>query len=277
MAGTGFWESALPGGLGAYGYSQLMGDMDQQRADLKTGIADLQTGADERTQFQPWSIKSGLGSAGTDPNGNMSLSLSPAQQQIQSTLMGGGTNLMDVAQQAAMDPSGREAEIYERIRAMQRPGEERGYNQMNQAAQRQGRTGMGTSEYGGSPEQMAFAQAQAEARNTAGYQSMGEAQNQIGNQFKWGSGMLDQGYTGQRELRKQGALGLEGAGMAQDAQMNNASLWTQLGLGGMTADTNMANVQGNAFGNMMTAMMPVAAGAGAGVDGSNWWDKLNPF
>ena len=274
---AGFWETALPGGLGAYGYSQLMGDLDDQRQDLKTGMADLQSGVDQRTQFQPWSIKSGLGSAGTDAQGNMSMQLSPAQQAIQGQLMGGGANLMGVAHQGAMDTTGREQEIYDRIRAMQTPGEERGYNQMNQAAMRQGRTGMGTAEYGGSPEQMAFAKAQAEARNTAGYQSMGQAQQEIGNQFNWGQGMLQQGYQGQEQLRAQGALGMENAGMAQDAQMNNASLWTQLGLGGMTADTNMGNVQGNAFGNMISAMMPVAAGAGSGIDTSNWWDKINPF
>ena len=49
--------------------------------------------------------------------------------------------------------------------------------------------------------------------------------------------------------------------------MNNANMYTQLGLGGLTADTNYANVKGNAFGNMISAMMPLAQSAGNSAQG----------
>jgi hypothetical protein len=259
-------EGIFSGAVGAYGYSEMMNKLQNQRQNTGEDLTNLQTGVDERTQFQPWSIKGGgIGSIKQDADG-MQLHLTDRQKSIRNQMFQGGQGLMGQAEQGAMNPAAREAEIYERIRAMQRPGEERGYNQMNEAAMRQGRTGMGTAQYGGSPEQMAFAQAQAEARNTAGYQSMGQAQQEIGNQFQWGQGMLNQSYVPINQLLNKGVHGMQGANMAQDAQMNNANLWSQLGLGGITADTNFSNIEGNAFGNMIQALMGAAGGAGSWID-----------
>jgi hypothetical protein len=78
--------------------------------------------------------------------------------------------------------------------------------------------------------------------------------------------MMGLGYQPQQQLLQQAGMGLNNQQLAQQAQMNNANLWAQLGLGGITADTNMANVQGNAFGNMMMSMMPILAGGGSALD-----------
>jgi hypothetical protein len=78
--------------------------------------------------------------------------------------------------------------------------------------------------------------------------------------------MMGLGYQPQQQLLQQAGMGLNNQQLAQQAQMNNANLWAQLGLGGITADTNMANVQGNAFGNMMMSMMPILQGGGSALD-----------
>jgi hypothetical protein len=260
------YQDVLPGAVGAYGYQNLMGKLDDQRKSTMADLSSLQSGVDEKTQFQPWSITSSLGKYGQDAQGNTQMQLSPQQQYLQNQMFHGGSTLMGQAFTGAQDTGAREQEIYDRIRAMQTPGEERGYNQMNQAALRQGRTGMGTAEYGGSPEQLAFAKAQAEARNTASFGSMGQAQEEIGNQFKWGSGMLNQGYVPQQQMLEQGAFGLQGKELQQNSQMNNANLFAQLGMQGITADTNYSNIEGNAFGNLIKALSSAAGGVGTGID-----------
>jgi hypothetical protein len=259
---AGFWESAMPGATGAYGYNELMNRMGDQRDKIGETITGMQGEVDQRTQFQPWSIRGSMGETRGGPDGMVN-NLSSQGRGIQNQMFGQGREMMG---RAAQDPAVREAEIYDRIRAMQMPGEERGYNQMNSAAMRQGRTGMGSAEYGGSPEQMAFAKAQAEARNTAGFQSMGQAQSELLNQYNMGSGMLDQGYKPNSELMKQAGMGMNNAQLGQKGQMAGADLWAQLGLGGLTADTNMSNIEGNAYGNFISAMMPAMSGMGAGVD-----------
>jgi hypothetical protein len=259
---AGFWETILPGGLGAYGYDELMGKFDDQSDQITQWFNQMMGGLDERTQFQPWSVTSSLGTARGGPGG-MSMQLSGPQQRIQNQMFSQG---QDMLARASEDPTMREQDIYGRIRDMQMPGEQRAYNEMNDAAFRQGRTGMGTAQYGGTPEQLAFAKAQAEARNSASLGSMGQAQQELMNQYQMGSGMMGLGYQPQQQLLQQAGMGLNNQQLAQQAQMNNANLWAQLGLGGITADTNMANVQGNAFGNMMMSMMPILAGGGSALD-----------
>mgnify|MGYP001176053827 CR=1 FL=1 len=91
--------------------------------------------------------------------------------------------------EAEMDPAAREQAIFQRIRAAQAPEEERQRLALEERLQSQGRLGVATNLYGGTPEQLALAKAQAEAQNTAMIQAMGQAQaerqmaGQLGTQF----------------------------------------------------------------------------------------------
>jgi hypothetical protein len=49
-------------------------------------------------------------------------------------------------------------------------------------------------------------------------------------------------------------------------------MMAQLGLGGLTADTNYSNIKSNAFGNMITAAMPLAKSVGTGLD--SLWERF---
>jgi hypothetical protein len=117
-------------------------------------------------------------------------------------------------QLGAFDRAGRETDIYGRLRAMQTPEEERQRMELEQRLFAQGRGGVQTAQYGGTPEQLAMAKAQAEAQNQAGLMAMQQA-----------------GTEEQAALAK--ALGLSGqagqfAGMSSDLQ--SAGLERGLGL-----------------------------------------------
>ena len=115
--------------------------------------------------------------------------------------MGPGTAATDVAMQQAfgvgsdfMDRLGqtgaqREQEIFDRIRATQLGEEERQRLALEERLANQGRLGVRTSMFGGTPEQFALAQAQEEAQNRASLAAIQQAQHEqrqqaaIGAQF----------------------------------------------------------------------------------------------
>ena len=82
------------------------------------------------------------------------------------------------AAQQVLQPTGaREAEVFERIRATQRPEEERQRLALEQRLAAQGRLGTRSAAYGGAtPEQLAMATAQEEARNRASLSALQQAQ-----------------------------------------------------------------------------------------------------
>lgn len=65
--------------------------------------------------------------------------------------------------------------VYQQIRAMQSPEEQRQQLELENRLAAQGRLGVQTSMYGGTPEQLALAKAQAEAQNAAALQAISAA------------------------------------------------------------------------------------------------------
>ena len=90
-------------------------------------------------------------------------------QDASSQAMGLGSQFM---QQAGMGTAEREADIYNRLRAIQSPEEQRQQMALEERLQQQGRGGVATNLYGGTPEQLAMQKARAEAQNTAALQAM---------------------------------------------------------------------------------------------------------
>jgi hypothetical protein len=82
------------------------------------------------------------------------------------------------AGRALQDTAGREADVFERIRATQRPEEERQRLALEERMAQQGRLGVRTAMFGGAPEQFALAQAQEEAQNRASLAAIQQAQSE---------------------------------------------------------------------------------------------------
>ena len=180
----------------------------------------------------------------------------PMQETAAQQAFGLGGQFMG---QAGMPTAGREADVFERIRATQRPEEQRQRLALEERLAQQGRLGVRTSMFGGTPEQLAMDQAQAEARNRASLAAIQQAQAEqaqqagLGAQYAGlGSGLAAQrqamdaarqaqalqaltggqgllaGGTGLQQAQQQLALGaLTGAYMPQ-AQLLNAMQAQQL-------------------------------------------------
>lgn len=153
-----------------------------------------------------------------------------------SDLQGLRSQYGQLAQQAGqglmMSPEDRQADIYSSIRATQRPEEERQRLALEERLLSQGRLGISTDAYGGTPEQLAMAKAQAEAGNTASLmarqQSMAEQQQAMQNA---------QSLTGMTSDLAQVGSGLESEGISRGTTLAN------LGLTGTQASNQMNQQQ----------------------------------
>jgi len=167
-----------------------------QRSAAEQAAIGRQAQAD--TAFRPFTVSTGFGGVQATPTGGYTTTLDPSlagqQQQLQALtggLIGGmggvAPDVSGIQQQAlggvggfltgAMAPMAqREADVYERIRATQRPEEQRQQLALEERLAAQGRTGLRTAQFGGSPEQFALAQAQEEAKARASLGALEQAQ-----------------------------------------------------------------------------------------------------
>ncbi len=261
---------AIGGFLGGTGGQLIGAGMSIDELNKITDIAQKSAAEQARigreaqaaSAFRPFTVSTGFGGVQATPEGGFTTSLSPAQaaqqQQLQA-LTGGLLGSMDEGmpdvsgiQQQALGAVGgfltgtmapmaqREADVYERIRAVQRPGEERERLALQDQLLSQGRLGLRTAQFGGSPEQFALAQAQEEAKNRAALSALGQAQAEQQQQLGLAQGLFGLGS---------GAAALPAS--LQGAQLGNIGsalglqyLPEQQLLGALNPAVNLANIAG---------------------------------
>lgn len=317
LGGIGLSATGLKG---AYDRLGAIGEAAQQGA---LGIA--QAGL-EQTQFQPFTVTSGMGGvSGVGADGSLNIGLSPQEAAIQRNLMrtaerelgrgpfglsmgrdasssayGLGQQFM---QQAGMGTEAREQAVFDRIRAMQQPEEQRQQLALEERLQAQGRGGVRTNMFGGTPEQFAMSKAQAEAQNAAALQAMSQAQAQQAQQAQLGQAFTGLGSqlsaqdlalrTGQQQLGM-GALGgaympqaqamnliqqgLAGSQLAQKGQLYGAGLFGEAAMGGLEALLGAGLGQANLFGQLGTGLMTSGVESAKDIDWGDFfgdiWDKI---
>jgi hypothetical protein len=317
LGGLGLGATGLKG---AYDRLGAIGEAAQQGA---LGIA--QAGL-EQTQFQPFTVTSGMGGvSGVGADGSLNIGLSPQEAAIQRNLMrtaerelgrgpfglGMGRDASSSAyglgqqfmQQAGMGTEAREQAVFDRIRAMQRPEEQRQQLALEERLQAQGRGGVRTNMFGGTPEQFAMSKAQAEAQNAAALQAMSQAQAQQAQQAQLGQAFTGLGSqlsaqdlalrTGQQQLGM-GALGgaympqaqamnliqqgLAGSQLAQKGQLYGAGLFGEAAMGGLEALLGAGLGQANLFGQLGTGLMTSGVESASDIDWGDFfgdiWDKI---
>ena len=116
-------------------------------------------------KFQPYTVTGNLATGRTTPEGGLDLQLSPEELARQQARFGQAEGLFG---QVGVDPAVAQRELYEQIRSVQRPEEERERLRMQEGLFSGGRGGISQAQYGGSnQETFGFDLAQAEARNKA--------------------------------------------------------------------------------------------------------------
>lgn len=260
-------------GLGALGAGglltgkayQRLGEIGEQARREAGDIA--QTGV-EQTRFMPFTVTTGTGGAlTTTPEGGLTVGLSPEEQAFQQQMFGGAGQFY---QQAMQPTQAREQAVFERIRAAQRPEEERQRLATEERLAAQGRLGLRTAQFGGAPEQFALAKAQEEARNQAMLSAMQQAQAEQMQQAQLGGQFMGASYTPQAQALNVLQAGMPAAQMAQRGQLTGAGLFGEAQMGGLEALLGSGLGQANLYGQLGTGLLsglltPQQVGMGGGV------------
>ena len=301
-------------GLNTAAITDLMGRLGGIGEGLAEGARTIGSEAQTASQFKPFTVTTGFGDVKTDSTGGFQTQLTPAQQARQQALSGitggllgsytgvGGPDVSDIQRQALGGVTGaltaaqspmatREADVFERIRAVQRPEEERQRLALQEQLQSQGRTGLRTAMFGGSPEQFALEKARAEAQNTAALSALQQAGAERQQDLAAAQGMFGLGQQAAglpavlqaAQLQNIGAgLGLEAtpeqqllstlapainiASIADVGRRGGAGLAAEAGMSGLEAlgqtEIARANVLRDLYGSLLGS-----AGAASGQQG----------
>jgi hypothetical protein len=222
------------------------------------GALDLAQTQLEQTQFRPFTVTTATGAGfGTkvDPiTGEVktTMGLSPDELAMQRQLLGGASGFFTGATQ---DPSIREEELYGQIRDATMADERAARLGLEERLAAQGRLGVKTAQFGGTPEQLAMERAQqqamAQARLGAAQQARQEQvqQSQLGGQF------LGMGYVPQQQLLAATQPSQQLAALQQQAQLQGAGLFGEAAMSGLEARLIAEQARANLLGQMGTGLL----------------------
>ena len=272
LAGLGLLTSA---------YGRL-GDIGERGLTLGQELAETQMG---QAAFRPYTVTTSTGGQFgmmQDPlTGAMTyqMGVSPEEQAFRQQMFGGAGQFF---QQAAMPTTDREQAVYERMRTAMAPEEERQRLALEERLASQGRLGVQTAQFGGTPEQLAMAQAQEEGRNRAMLSAMQQAQAEQAQQAALGGQFLGSSYLPQQMLLQGLTPGQTAAAQAQQAQLYGTGLFGEATASGIDAllgaGLGQANLMGAAGTGLLSGLFSGSgSGSGSGEGGFDQLRKLFGF
>ena len=211
----GFFGSDGAGLLGALGQAGLgqqgISDLAEARRDYQTQLrgdmpfSEMEGGIlgelGRQTQFKPFTVTTGTGQrAGVTPT-SLDLQLTQPEQNLQSSLLGFGqdmfsflsdptkreedqTAVINMLTQTPEARATREQQLFDRLEAIQAPERERARLGLEERLVNQGRSGVRSAMFGGTPEELAQAKAIEEqrSRNVLGAMDQARAEQALSSQ-----------------------------------------------------------------------------------------------
>jgi hypothetical protein len=251
------WTSNLVTGAGLWDQLDRFDDLNEYVQNRTTELSDR---AIAGSRFVPFGVAGYGGGASVSGTGDVSVNMDPAQQAQADQLTASANNFFA---SAGADTSAREASIFDRIRAMQRPGEERAMLDLEARALGQGRLGLSSDAYGGaSPEMLALQTAIAEGRNNAAVSAIGEARAQQMQDANIGLNFQNAAFLPQANLLNLINPALQAANMGQAGQLGGMNLATQLGLGGIQSQINSERIRADILAGLYGGVGSAISGSG---------------
>ena len=241
---SGFLSKFISGLTGYKDAKRAVDRQRQLREDTFGKYTDLGDSVREGSQFRPFSVTSSLGGVNATDTGGLEFNLSPEQQALQDRLFGSAGAFLD---ELGGDPMERAGALYEQLRAIQRPEEQRRALGLENRLRSQGRLGLNIGAFGGTPEGLQNAIADSQARNQALFQAYGQAQQDRTRAGGLLSQLLGLGDSRQKALNDLARLGLQGSQIAQRGQL--------AGEKGFLTSMLQGIIQDSLFGQQENAML----------------------
>jgi len=231
-----------------------LGDIGQRAYEKAPQYAQQ---AANMAAFTPYGLRSAVGNANFDAQGNLQTQLGPQQQAMMDTLTTDARTFYD---RAIGPQQAREQEVYDRIRAMQQPEEARAQQDMESRLFNQGRLGITSSAYGGAPEQLAMEKAIAEAKNSASVSAIQQAMAEQMQNASLGQQYQQMSYAPQAALLSSLNPALQNAQLLNASKQYGAGLYGQGTMAGLEADLGARLGQANLMGQLGSVLVGGAMG-----------------
>jgi len=214
-------------------------------------------------EFQPYTVTTATGGRfgmTQDPTtGEMQygIQMSPEEQEFQRRRFEQSGMFFD---QAAMPVAEREQQVFDRMMTAMSPSQERERLALEQRLAAQGRLGTQTAAFGGTPDALALAKAQEEARNQAILQAMEFAGTEQQRQAQLGTGMLGASYVPQAQLLSAITPGMTAAEQRRAAMSEQAKSYGETYAAGLNALLSAGLGQANIAGGFGSSLAEGALG-----------------
>ena len=224
------------------------------------GLADRISGM---LEFQPYTVTTATGGQfgmTQDPvTGEMQygIQMSPEEQEFQRRRFEQSGMFFD---QAAVPVAEREQQVFDRMMTAMSPSQERERLALEQRLAAQGRLGTQTATFGGTPDALALAKAQEEARNQAILQAMEFAGTEQMRQSQLGTGMLGASYVPQAQLLSAITPGMTAAEQRRAALSEQAKSYGETYAAGLNALLSAGLGQANIAGGFGSSLAEGALG-----------------
>ena len=257
LTGGGLGDILGAAGGYALGTKNIEGAQELGK-NIQAGTGALAEQARADTTFQPYAVTSGLANVATNQQGGFDIGLSPEQQAMQTQLMGQAGGLFG---QVGQDPAQAQAALYEQMRGIQRPDEQRQRLALEERMLSQGRLGISSDAYGGSsPELLAQETAIQEAMARANLGARQQALSEQSQAATLGGLLQGFGYQPQQQALNMFGSGVSTAELAQRGQQRGAELQALAGSQGVESYMSGANMANMLQQQQMQGLMSSAFG-----------------
>lgn len=251
--------SEILGGAGtAYITQEGIEKARELPSQLETAASGIAGRVGEAAQFQPYAVTTGAGTAQFDPTG-MTQSLNAQDQQTVDALR------QQAAQQAGMIGNVTPQQLMSQMQALRQPEQERAQLGLENRLAAQGRLGVQTAAYGGTPEQLAMQKAIQEQQSADALGAISQARQLQGMDIQNLTGMLGAAGIPQQQLTAAMQPSLTGMSMAQQPATLEAQAIANLGqqqLAGIPSAINAEALLRQAQLEGLTNMLGIGANAG---------------
>lgn len=254
---------------GTLGYAAGNLGIEQARqlpSMLGESAANIANQVGQAAEFRPYTVTTGAGGAQYGAQG-MTQSLDPNAQAVRDSLM------QQAATQAGQIGNITPEQLMQQMTALRQPEQERQQLGLENRLAAQGRLGVQTAAYGGTPEQLAMQKAIQEQQSADSLASIQGARQLQGMDIQNLSGMLGASGISQEQLTAALQPSLSMMPYAQRAGDLQAQALSNLGQQGMTGMVSAVNSEALLRQAQMEAIMN---GLGVGQAGGSQTSMQNP-
>lgn len=237
---------------------------------MLTGVETIGGLTQPYTEFKPFTVTTATGTAGAtrDPNtGALNVNFTPEQQQLVNQLQAQASSTAGMMGQTTPE------QLMAQMQSLRAPEQQRQQTALENRLAAQGRLGVQTAQYGGTPEQLALAQAQQQQLSQDALSAISGARNLQQQDIANVTGLLGASNLPQQQLQQAFAPALQTQNLASNMGLQQASVLGQLGQQyisqlpvGAGLQGELAQAQANAIANALLGQQGTDGGYSGVID-----------